>query len=203
MEVVRNRDDFYSTLRELVGDNYSLGIHGIEGDVWIRNGDTYVLDKEKVVGLKKSILEKGLVIVVNRKIASTVMFDDFDSYMCDGNYEAGGVIVAICDSLTTNQGESIPIGTITDLYDDRNYDVSSIAELVVPYYGENSGILDPMFILGTYDKMEDDKVKITINEKHIHFNCDCVPQEYFDLKKKQIEYLRRTGVINESGLIRR
>lgn len=191
MEVVAKRDNFEKTIRSMVGSDYSIGIHGISNDeIWVKTDNGYELDRNKVREIKNKILTEGIYIQGNRKLLSTVRYADYDSYMAEGLYDAGGVIVAINKTLKSPNGEEIEIGMPNEeLTTNRNYDTTSLCEDLIPDYKETSGMIDPMFILGTYDKIDGDRVIITLNDNHIVNNFDCVPQDFFDAKKRQLQFL--------------
>ena len=59
-------------------------------------------------------------------------------------------------------------------------------EAFIPDYTENISVLNPMFILGTFTKMDDD-IKLNINPNHICFKGDIVPNDFYERKKRNID----------------
>ena len=59
-------------------------------------------------------------------------------------------------------------------------------EAFIPDYTENISVLNPMFILGTFTKMDDD-IKLNINPNHRGFKGDIVPNDFYERKKRTID----------------
>lgn len=187
--IIVNNDAFLSTLKHYFGDEYSLGIHGIENsDCWTQVNGKWQLNNNKIEEIKGKILEEGLNIKGNRKLLSTVRFSDLELYLSLGNYDAGGVVIALPRILKKANGEEIYLGSPIDRNDifDRNYHITSLSDMILPEYSENGGKLCSMYILAAYEKVDDNHVRITFNRRHIYFNNDLLPDDYFELKKKQV-----------------
>lgn len=200
-----NNDDFLAVLQETFGKEYSIGIHGIDNhECWVKTNNEWQLNTKRIEEIKNSILHNGLYIEGNRKLLSTVRFDDITEYLTPGYYEAGGIIVALPKVLKSREGEQILIGSPIDTENiiDRNYTLTSLSDMILPEYHEDNGNLNPMFILGKYEKTSNQQIKLTLNPNHIYFNNGLLPTEYFDLKKKQIlEICNLYGVSSPKDLI--
>lgn len=188
-EIIIKNEDFVKFFNELFGENYSVGIHGVEGnDCWIEKDGTWQLNHEKIDSIKNTILNEGLNIKENRSLMSTMYFDKIERYLSQGVYSAGGVIAALPQNMKNSSGEEIFIGKPIEESRtmDRNYEYGSLSDMILPDLNDGQGNLNSMFILASYDKLEDENIKITFNPNHIYFNGGILPDNYFNTKKFQL-----------------
>ena len=181
---ISNDKQLNSLLPRNLKNDYSIGLHGIEGEAYWKKdeNDKYVIDTQAVEETQKSILEKGLKIAGDRNLLSTVKFDDLQSYINpNGYYQPGGIIIAIPKMLESTSGKHMFIGSPNEFIQrttgknwDRNREATSLAEIVL--VGEGN-ILPPEFILGTYTK-DDDGIVVQMNERHMAFGDQKVSDEY-------------------------
>lgn len=209
MEYIKIVDskNFNNMLVECFGNDYALGIHGINNDdCYILVNDSYQLNISAINSMKSDILQNGLDIQEGRHLLSTVMFDGFNSYvMGRGNYDAGGVIIGMPKVIKNTIGEEIFVGSPTEhseyyLTKNRNYDFTSLSDIVLPDYNENGGKLNSMFILASYEKLENDKIKISFNPNHVFFQDGILPQLNFDMIKERIKEIYSYYDINLEDL---
>lgn len=186
-KIIINNDNFLETLEKYFGEEYSLGIHGIEnGECWIKIDGEWKLNIKRIDEIKNTILNEGIQIQTGRTLLSTARFDEIESYLGKGYYDAGGVIIALPKILKNHKGEEIFIGSPNEeLVVDRNYELTSLSEIILPEYTEKGGFLSSMFVLAKYEKVGDDYIKLIMNQNHIYFNGGLVNDEIFnDIKTK-------------------
>ena len=200
MALTIDRKNLYGILKDCLKENYSIGIHGITSNRFLEDG-TYVKDDPEDVC--KEILLKGLNINANRTLLGTVAYNS-DAYSTEEdyvNYRTYGdakdyLIVALPKILKNSKGESIYVGspTHTSMYqtelETQGYQLTSLADSLLPDYAENSdsqGKLDPMFIIGNFEVLDENTIRLKLNENHIAFHNDLVPDEYFARKKTQLD----------------
>lgn len=163
---------------------YSIGMHGFDGyQYWDKdeNGN-YVPNVALVNEVKQSILDNGLRINGERNLLSTVSFEALDKYVqTSGYYTLGGVIVAIPNSIKTEDGKEMFLGSPNEnskhyegKHWDRNRQATSYAETVLV----KDGTLPPEFILGTYTK-DDDGIDVILNDRHLSKTGNVVSQEEY------------------------
>ena len=204
------RDELYDTLNRITNGMYSIGLHAIDYFKFDEN------QQEIINRIKKGILSNGLEIKEGRPLMGTVAFpgfipgdeSDFVNYYSYGDIDEY-IIIAIPKVLKNSKGEEIFLGhpvykkdefsDESEFLVDRNMGnqgrtISSLADAFIPDYSENIGVLDPMFILGTFTRNGDD-IELNINMNHIAFKDDLVPDDYFERKKKDI-----TGHLHNHGI---
>lgn len=180
---------------------YSIGMHGFDGyQYWDKdeNGN-YVPNVALVNEVKQSILDNGLRINGERNLLSTVSFEALDKYVqTSGYYTLGGVIVAIPNSIKTEDGKEMFLGSPNEnskhyegKHWDRNRQATSYAETVLV----KDGTLPPEFILGTYTK-DDDGIDVTLNERHLSKTGNVVSQEEYKEIQTRMSKLIKDGTIN-------
>ena len=180
---------------------YSIGMHGFDGyQYWDKdeNGN-YVPNVALVNEVKQSILDNGLRINGERNLLSTVSFEALDKYVqTSGYYTLGGVIVAIPNSIKTEDGKEMFLGSPNEnskhyegKHWDRNRQATSYAETVLV----KDGTLPPEFILGTYTK-DDDGIDVTLNDRHLSKTGNVVSQEEYKEIQIRMSKLIKDGTIN-------
>lgn len=180
---------------------YSIGMHGFDGyQYWDKdeNGN-YVPNVALVNEVKQSILDNGLRINGERNLLSTVSFEALDKYVqTSGYYTLGGVIVAIPNSIKTEDGKEMFLGSPNEnskhyegKHWDRNRQATSYAETVLV----KDGTLPPEFILGTYTK-DDDGIDVTLNDRHLSKTGNVVSQEEYKEIQTRMSKLIKDGTIN-------
>ena len=180
---------------------YSIGMHGFDGyQYWDKdeNGN-YVPNVALVNEVKQSILDNGLRINGERNLLSTVSFEALDKYVqTSGYYILGGVIVAIPNSIKTEDGKEMFLGSPNEnskhyegKHWDRNRQATSYAETVLV----KDGTLPPEFILGTYTK-DDDGIDVTLNDRHLSKTGNVVSQEEYKEIQTRMSKLIKDGTIN-------
>lgn len=204
IERVIPRESLYETLKKVCDDKYSIGFHAIN---YFRFPEEE--RKQKVADIKNSILSDGLQIRSGRPLMGTVAFTGFGSVNEESfiNYYTYGdvneyVIVGLPRVLKNEKGEEIFLGHPVykkDIYDEdseflverdmgtQGRTISCMADAFLPDYTPNVSTLDPMFILGTFTKIDSDNIRLNINPNHICFKGDIVPSDYFDRKKRNID----------------
>lgn len=189
-----------------IRQEYSIGMHGFDGTdrYWRKTAEGgYELDIDKIQETKENILNKGLNFKTDRRLLSTITFADNDlsSYITSkGYYSAGGVIVALPKVLRSESGKEIFVGgpneqAMQNKDWDRNHDVTSLSELVLP----EEGVLDPMFVIGSYIK-KDDGIEVVLNKEHLSFKGGRVSDEYFKTKQEKLKQMKELGQIETSVL---
>lgn len=199
-EIIVKNENFMMFLNLYFKEEYGIGMHGIEGnDCWIEKDGTWELNKEKIDSIKNSILNEGLIIKENRTLMSTMSFDRLERYLSKGTYGAGGIIAALPKNIKNSAGEKIFLGEPIEDSSmiSRNYEYGSLSDMILPDYNDNYGCLNSMFILAKYDKIDDENIKITINPNHIYFNGGILPDDYFNIKKEQINRLCQSYGAND------
>ena len=146
-----------------------------------------------------AILDNGLRINGERNLLSTVSFEALDKYVqTSGYYTLGGVIVAIPNSIKTEDGKEMFLGSPNEnskhyegKHWDRNRQATSYAETVLV----KDGTLPPEFILGTYTK-DDDGIDVTLNDRHLSKTGNVVSQEEYKEIQTRMSKLIKDGTIN-------
>ena len=189
MNIVTRREFLHNLLKEYINDDYSIGFHGIAK---YRLSD----DSTSVHGVLENVLGKGLKINDGRTLLGTVeylnddLFDNEEDFVC--NYMYGDtkeyIIVSIPKVLRNSKGEEIYLGYPT--YGNNGdapagYQVSSLADLLIPDYTGDVSILPPEFILG---KLVIDRSSVTFvtNNKHMSLNGNIVDDDFFEKRKKMM-----------------
>jgi hypothetical protein len=203
--IVLKNENFSDFLANFFGQEYGLGIHGIENsECWIKQDGTWQLNTPMIEQIKDAILTDGLNIKGNRTLLSTVRFDRFDDYLTSGYYDAGGIIVALPKTIKNSNGDHYFVGYPIESTDmiDRNYTFSSLSDMFLPEFSETQGRLNPMFVLAKYEKVDDESIKLTMNPKHIYFNAGLLPNEYFNIvENKIIQMCNSYGCSNLDAVI--
>lgn len=198
MNIKIPRKELYQYINQVCNGNYSIGFHGIAN--YRLGAET----KSKTpIEVQKSILDNGLIIKHGRKLLGTVQFKDekFDSEeQFVNSYKYGDVlnyvIVALPKTLINSKGESIYVGrpTYESLYKKleytQGYQLTTLADSLLPNYHDPNSTLDTCFILGTMI-IDGDDVFIKLNDKHITFNGGRVSDEYFETRKKMLYLANR------------
>lgn len=200
---VSNEKELYKILPKEFRNNYSIGMHGFKStnEYWDQDEKgIYKLNETRIQQTKDSILRQGLKIQEGRTLLSTARFKDLSRYISTrGSWEAGGIIIALPKVLRSKDGKEIFVGgpnedRITKEHQwDRNHQATSLSEVILP----EDRLLDPMFIIGTYTK-NDDEIEVTLNENHIVFNRGVVPNEYFKEKQEKLTKMMMSGQIDMS-----
>lgn len=193
MNIKISRKELYNYINQICNGNYSIGFHGIAN---YRLGSE--VEAKTALEVQKSILDNGLFIKHGRKLLGTVQFKDekFDSEeQFINSYKYGDVlnyaIVALPKTITNSKGESIYVGrpTYDSLYKEleytQGYQLTSLADSLLPNYQEQNSVLDTCFILGTMS-IDGDDVFIELNDKHIAFNGGIVSDDYFETRRKML-----------------
>lgn len=192
--IISDESELIKLIPEELRDNFSIGFHGFDGGgrYWKRNEEgQYQIDEAKVEATKKSILEEGLKFNPDRKLLSTVKFADLSSYINSrGEYEAGGIIIALPIILMDENGRDLYLGEPNEEQKeawDRNTTPTSLSEVLLP----EEGVLDSRFVLGAYTKNDDGTIEVTLNENHMAFVNEgkITSQEYERIKVKLLEML--------------
>lgn len=200
---IRDEKDLYEILPKELRDEYSIGMHGFNSSdkYWKKDENgRYCLNRIKIQETKDDILSQGLKFEKGRTLLSTVRFADLASYVSTKeSWEAGGIIIALPRILKTESGKELFVGAPNesiikeDRRWDRNYQATSLSEVILP----ENGLLNPMFIIGTYTKNEDG-IEVTLNSNHIAFNKGVVPDEYFKEKQTKLLNMMEHGEIDIS-----
>lgn len=193
MNIKISRKELYNYINQICNGNYSIGFHGIAN---YRLGSE--VEAKTALEVQKSILDNGLFIKHGRKLLGTVQFKDekFDSEeKFINSYKYGDVlnyaIVALPKTITNSKGESIYVGrpTYDSLYKEleytQGYQLTSLADSLLPNYQEQNSVLDTCFILGAMS-IDGDDVFIELNDKHIAFNGGIVSDDYFETRRKML-----------------
>lgn len=197
--IVNNLADLYRLLPEKFRDEYSIGIHGFAPSHYEKDNHSY--DLKKIEKDKRDILDYGLKFDRSRILLSTVKFGDLSYYMYQqGRWTLGGIIVALPKVVENKSGKQVFIGSPHEhespednLSWDRNREPTSLCEITLP----EEGVLNPMFILGTYEKMDKESVmKVKINHNHISFNNGIVPDVEFDRICERIQQIKKNTIFN-------
>lgn len=198
---INDISELYSLLPEELREEFSIGMHEfreVAGAAGRPLELTGKWDENRIEMVKKSILSQGLKFDEDSILLSTVMFDEssFSKYISGEVTKLGGVIVALPKVLRSESGESMFVGQpnedgiFRDRYDynemryngwDRRTEATSLSELVIP----DTGVLNPMFIIGTYSKTGKG-IEISLNPEHIAFKDGRVPDDFFKQKKDKL-----------------
>lgn len=194
--------ELYSILPKEFRKEFAIGIHGFDGGgryyEQVQNGE-YKLNQSKIQETKRNILSDGLKFPPKRKLLSTVSFDNLSSYITTkGEYDAGGIIIALPKVLKSESGEEMFIGSpneksVSNQQWDRNIKPTSLSEVILP----EEGVLNPMFIMGTYTK-NDKGIEVSLNQEHIVFSNGLVSNEYFKIKQAKFLEMMENGEIDKS-----
>ena len=117
MEYIRivDNDNFNNLLNEIFGNDYAIGIHGINNDeCYVEINGNYELNYSVINSIKLNIFQNGLNIKEGRHLLSTVMFENLNNYVIKGNYDAGGIIIGIPKVIKSETGEEIFVGSPID-----------------------------------------------------------------------------------------
>lgn len=212
-EIIIQRDQLSKVIEKICKNKYSIGFHGI--------ADSKAAKRElSIESIKEAIFDKGLEIKNHRTLLGTVAFNgfsspnlintnDYNETMSEedfiNNYNYGNtknyILVALPKVLKNSSKEEIFLGSpvYNNQYDSGytpGYQLTTFSDAFLPdYYEEKTNNLNPMFILGSFTILPDNKLKLILNKKHISLHNDIVPNEFFETKKdKIIRYLNFYGI---------
>ena len=190
MNIVTRREWFHGLLKDYIHDDYSIGFHGV---------GKYRLSDENstsVHGVLENVLGKGLKINDGRTLLGTVeylnddLFDNEEDFVCNFMYgdTKEYIVVSLPKVLRNSKGEEIYLGYPTYGNNGSNppgYQISSLADLLLPDYTGDVSLLPPEFVLG---KLIIDKTSFTFtpNKKHMSLNGNIVSDEFFDKCRKMM-----------------
>lgn len=182
---INDAKDLYSVLPEELRGEFSIGMHEF------RDGGSFGGRAENLQGnwsqetvqeVKSSILDEGLKFSKHSYLLSTVMFDEssFKDYLSGVCTQLGGVIIALPKVMRSESGKEIFVGSPNEHSKfrknwARREEATSLSDLMLP----SEGLLDSMFVIGTYTKT-DKGIEVTLNQNHIAFNNGRVPDDFFE-----------------------
>lgn len=179
---ISNAKDLYSILPEELRSEFSIGMHEfIKSDGGGRPEELFGdWDEKRIQDVKESILANGLKFSKYSRLLSTVSFsNDLSSYISGNVTKYGGIIVALPKVLKSETGEKMFIGSPNERsafnpnwY--RREEATSVCDFILP----EEGLLNPMFIVGTYS-VTDEGIVFTPNPNHIAYNNAIVPDQFF------------------------
>lgn len=203
--MIINREELYETLKKICNGKYSIGLHGID----VHRYSYFYYDYSSEIEASKkacdSIMKNGLNVFSGRTINGTVSFggridnrEDMYKLFKKLTYYSYGtashyIIVATPVEYINPMGEKLYVG-YTDL--DGKYharkagagnEISTLLDYTILEENNFEYLVDKRFILGSFNVLENGKIDLNINEKHICFNGGVISKELFDEKKSNMK----------------
>lgn len=158
---------------------------------------------KKAPEIGAQIMEEGLLIASGSSLYTATPLGRLDKnevhsllnqnieYLPKNSWESG-IVVAMPVEIHRSTGESMYIGELTREYNSDKYNPSSIADRFCKHMQE----IDPIFILGYFEKCEGGKIAFKFNEKCFAFMTEETKDKVFDAMKKIIEEEMQLPIIS-------
>ena len=184
MVIVTQREKLFDLLRKYINDDYSIGFHGVA---------KYRLDGKTHTSISyviENVLKDGLNINDQRTLLGTTQFLD-DNYFTDEQdfvtrYKYGDVkeyiVVALPKFITNSKGDKLYLGhpTYKKTNQPQGYQITSLADLLLPMYSSEQSKLPTEFILGKLDIESACRFKPNPNHMSLNGTGNKVSDEIFN-----------------------